>query len=393
MTVFFYTTKMKWEDIYCKSKLAVDKATSSLLGETGVVHEDEQLESIVDKLLDTEYMEGCLEERKRFNGKKAFLQMKRHGMWKKWIRIGVWASSAACVAIVCVLLLTFEKEPISSFEIANSEIQSVETKALLIRSDGQKVALGKGRQYLHEDGVVVVTADSVGLKYSSVDENTYDSLAVNRIEVPRGGMYMLKLSDGTHVWMNSDSWIEFPVVFSKKYREVKLGGEAYFDVAKNGSSPFVVKTLLGEVKVLGTEFNVKCYPEDALVATTLVEGRVSFANKNMQTVTLHPGEQATWGKEYSRTVVQKVNVDNFISWKENRLSFQRESLEKIMLILSRWYDIGFVFENERLKKLEFSGNLDKYTDIYTFLRLFEMGSNVHFEVQGKTVFIREKIFR
>ena len=135
---------------------------------------------------------------------------------------------------------------------------------------------------------------------------------------------------------------------------------------------------------------MKCYLEDAVVATTLVEGKVLFENKNNQVIILNPGEQATWGNEYGQTLVQKVNVDYFISWKENRLAFQRESLEKIMLILSRWYDLDFIFENEKLKKLEFSGNLDKYTDIYAFLRLFEMGANVHFEVKGKMVFIQEK---
>lgn len=381
---------MKWEDIYNKSKFVVDRLTSSLLDETDVMCKDEQLKAIVDKLQDSEYLEKCLESRKRFNAKKAFLDMKKRNMWNRWMRIGVWISSAACAIVVCILLLTIEKKPIPSLEVVCSEIQPVDKKALLIRSDGQKVVLGKDARYLQEGDAALVTVDSCGLKYSSVNEDSFDSLIINRIEVPRGGMYMLKLSDGTEVWLNSDSWIEFPVVFSKEYREVQLRGEAYFNVAKNTHSPFIVKTLLGKVKVLGTEFNMKCYLEEAVVATTLVEGKVLFENKNNQVITLNPGEQATWGNEYGQTLVQKVNVDYFISWKENRLAFQRESLEKIMLILSRWYDLDFIFENEKLKKLEFSGNLDKYTDIYAFLRLFEMGANVHFEVKGKMVFIQEK---
>ncbi len=384
---------MEWEDIYNKSKLVVDKVASSLLDGTEIVCKDEQLETLANKLIDVRYMKERLENRKCFNGKKAFLLMKKRDMWRRCVRIGIWTSSVACVVLGCVLLLTIKKGIVSSLAVVNAEIRSVEKKALLIRSNGQKVVLGKEEQCLQESDMAFVIADSIGLKYSSIHKYPYDSLVVNRIEVPRGGMYMLKLSDGTQVWMNSDSWIEFPVIFSTKCREIKLGGEAYFDVVKNNNSPFVVNTQLGQVKVFGTEFNVKCYPEDAVIATTLVEGSVLFVNKNVQAVTLNPGEQAIWGKEYSQAVVQKVNVDNFISWKENRLSFQGESLEKIMQTLARWYNVEFVFESSRLKKEKFSGNLDKYTDIKTFLRLFEMGANVHFEVQGRTVFIREKRLR
>ena len=202
-------------------------------------------------------------------------------------------------------------------------------------------------------------------------------------------MYLLTLSDSTRVWLNADSRLEYPLAFSGNMREVKLKGEAYFEVVKNAEAPFVVKTDLGDIKVLGTQFNVKCYPEEPVIATTLVSGKVSFTNPALSPATLRPGQQLTYKKGADRAVLRPVNVRNYVGWRENLLGFQSEPLENIMQVLSRWYDIQIIFENDRLKQLEFSGNLDKYTDIKTFFRLFEMGADVRFEIDDRTVYVRE----
>ena len=161
-------------------------------------------------------------------------------------------------------------------------------------------------------------------------------------------------------------------------------------MARDTSAPFTVRTARGDVRVLGTEFNVKCYADEGVMEATLVEGQVGLSEEGAGSVVLEPGEQAVVGEGVQGIAVREVNVQHYIGWKENRLSFQGETLEEIMQVLARWYDIEVVFEDDGLRGLEFSGNLDKYTDIDSFFRLFELGAEVRFERAGRTVYVRAK---
>ena len=160
-------------------------------------------------------------------------------------------------------------------------------------------------------------------------------------------------------------------------------------MVKDKSAPFIVRTESGNIEVLGTEFNIKCYSDETALVTTLVNGKVKFDDGINPSVILKPEEQLIFEKENSQSIVRKVNVNHYISWKDNRLSFQGETLDMIMKTLSRWYNVEVVFEDSTLKALEFSGNLDRFTDIQEFLSLFELGVNVKFEVKNRTVYIRK----
>ena len=236
----------------------------------------------------------------------------------------------------------------------------------------------------------MIAIDSTGVSYQALDAGAEKEVVRNTLLVPRGGMYFLKLADGTQVWLNSDSRLDYPAVFPEGKREVRLSGEAYFAVARDTASPFVVRTERGSVRVLGTEFNVKCYVEEEMIATTLVAGKVDVSDGEGDHVVLEPGKQAVEREGVPGIAVREVNVEHYIGWRENRLAFQNETLERIMGTLARWYDIDVVFEDNGLRALEFSGNLDKYTDIDSFFRLFEMGSDARFERRGRTVYVRLK---
>ena len=181
---------------------------------------------------------------------------------------------------------------------------------------------------------------------------------------------------------------KYPVVFAENERRIRLSGEGYFKVAKDTQAPFIVETDLGEIRVMGTEFNVKCYPDETIIATTLVNGKVSFINSEVPERILAPGQQLLFERGNQEAEIRQVNVCNYIGWKDNQLIFHKETLEEIMRILARWYDIEVVFENNDLKQLEFSGNLNKYTDIETFFRFFGIGANVRFQLSGRTVYIK-----
>ena len=381
---------MKWDEIHDQSRVAVDKAIESLLAEGKNVGKEEG--AIVNKLRDAEYVCKKLEKRKCYSGKDAFLRLKRQMERKKRLRVAMWMARAACMTIVCIILLQWKQIevvlPKTSMIAKQENILPAEMKAILVRADGEQVVLGKEHRNLEEIGNVLIAADSTGLEYNRLKQTTTDSAVFNQLIVPRGGLYLLVLSDGTRVWMNSDSRLKYPVMFSSNKREVILSGEAYFDVVKDKSAPFIVKTESGNIEVLGTEFNIKCYSDEDALVTTLVNGKVKFDDGINPSVILKPEEQLIFEKENGQSIVRKVNVNHYISWKDNRLSFQGETLDMIMKTLSRWYNVEVVFEDSTLKALEFSGNLNKFTNIQEFLSLFELGVNVKFEVRNRTVYVR-----
>ena len=161
-------------------------------------------------------------------------------------------------------------------------------------------------------------------------------------------------------------------------------GEAYFVVAK-GTKPFVVSTSRGDVRVLGTTFNVKAYEEDGAMAATLVEGKVRVA-KGEEGMDLAPGEQGT---VTAAGVMEKreVDVDEFVGWKKGIYVFKRQRLENIMRDLSRWYGVEVFFQNQALRALPFTGNLRRYEDINGFLDVLERTGELKYRINDNTVII------
>ena len=389
---------MKWDDLYDGSRAAAEDAVAGLLGEDARESEapagaEDAVRRVASRLQDGDYVASRLEERRRYDGARAYGRLLRGERRRRLRRLGVWTGVAACVAAAVGafwLLRGGGQELPPAVAEAETELLPGRMRAVLVKGDGEQVALGEpGRWELVEEGVRMA-ADSSGLVYVADGARGEGEAVMNTLLVPRGGMYSLELEDGTRVWLNADSRLEYPAVFPSGRREVSLSGEAYFAVARDTSAPFTVRTARGDVRVLGTEFNVKCYADEGVMEATLVEGQVGLSDEGAGSVVLEPGEQAVVGEGVQGIAVREVNVQHYIGWRENRLSFQGETLEEIMQVLARWYDIEVVFEDDGLRRLEFSGNLDKYTDIDSFFRLFELGAEVRFERAGRTVYVRAK---
>ena len=352
----------------------------------------ERMEDIVKHLRDSDYLARELKRRERYDYRKAFQDLKRGERRRGRLRILAAISGAACIFVAgCLLVFQWGGSERKAVEMSsNNLIQVRGMKAILVKGNGEELTLDERSLRVSGDNGAVLAVDSSGLQYEVADSLTEDTTVFNTLSVPRGGVYQLTLSDGTRVWLNSDSKLIYPVTFSGDVREVTLSGEAYFDVQKNAEKPFIVTTALGNVRVLGTQFNVKVYQEEASVITTLVSGSVSFGNEVVEETKLSPGYQLIFDKGGRKVDVKKVNVQHFVSWRDNQMSFQGESLESIMRMLARWYDVNVVFEDEELKQLEFSGNLDKYEDIGKFLKLFELGADVQFEIKNNVIQVRKK---
>lgn len=187
--------------------------------------------------------------------------------------------------------------------------------------------------------------------------------------------------------MNAGSKLLYPVRFVGKRRIVTLEGEAYFDVRKDEEHPFVVRTRFGEVTVLGTAFNINAYNDADACYTTLVYGKVNFSTPDQNTITLAPGEQAVAS---SRGIEKRaVDVNEYIGWAQGVYVFNNKRLGDIMKTFERWYDVHVYYEKESLRDLTYSGDLQRYGTINTFLNALELTGDIYYRINGRNILIYE----
>ncbi len=221
------------------------------------------------------------------------------------------------------------------------------------------------------------------------------------IIVPTGEKSQVILADGTNVWINSGSHFKYPVNFGSKSREVFLSGEAYFDVTKQKGKTFVVNTRDVRVNVIGTAFDVKCYPNETKTLTTVVRGLVRVENiSNNEKVYLKPYQMATVKikndqkleniepvKDNTQVEVRKVNPENIICWKDHLLVFYDESLEEMALKMERWYNLKIVILDEKLKKERFNGKFVKNETISQVLEAIKLTTPIKYKILNNEIII------
>jgi len=171
----------------------------------------------------------------------------------------------------------------------------------------------------------------------------------NTVETPLGMRSSLILPDSTKVWLNAGSKISFPVVFSNERRVVSLSGEAYFEVKKNKKWPFVVATKNVSVLVTGTTFNCNAYPENDQVQTVLVEGEVTIVNSSATSLkSLNAGELAVYDKKDGQIIKEKTDLQKYIAWKNGKLMFRDDKMDKVVEKLERWYNVEFIIADKEI---------------------------------------------
>ena len=185
--------------------------------------------------------------------------------------------------------------------------------------------------------------------YSEKNTRNQFTTVYNTVETPLGMRSNLTLPDGTRVWLNAGSKISYPVLFSNQIREVSLSGEAYFEVKKDKSWPFVVSTKNMNVMVTGTTFNCNAYPENDQVQTVLVEGEVTLANQSATEVsTINPGELAIFNNNNQQITKTKTDLQKYVAWKSGKLMFRDDKMNKVVEKLERWYNVEFEIEDPEI---------------------------------------------
>lgn len=305
--------------------------------------------------------------------------------------IVVWSSVVAVLCIGIGMSLWWREQKNSSLEqIGVVAVNKVDTKVKLVLSSGEEIDLmanGPGTVRL-EEGV----AENRGgrLVYVPIGKRVEKEI-LNRVLTTVGGEYMLQLSDGTKVWLNAVSELEFPLRFIGDERVVRLSGEAYFEVARDEAHPFVVEVEGMRTRVLGTSFNIQAYGNEQSVHTTLLSGKVQVEVEGSgETVILEPGMQAVWERKRQDIYKREVNVENAIAWRYGNFVFVEEDIEMIMRMLERWYDVEFVFEGSKQEKHTFNGSISRYDSLMAVLDMITFTGGPAFRQEGKVIYVIEK---
>ena len=312
--------------------------------------------------------------------------MRRNRRW--------WLVAAASVAILFggLAVYRYSKIPVS-LPLASEETSIYPGKrmARLITPSGETVLLDTLRQtdtqqmkWHNDQGRVVIQA--------ACGDANGDQPVYHCLEVPRGGEFSFLLPDSTTVFLNAESRLRFPDRFVPgSERIVYLSGEAYFDVKRDPRSPFLVCLEHSAVKVTGTSFNVKAYPDDTNEATTLISGTVSMGiGTTEQWIVLKPGEQGYYDATRKTLLQQTVDVNYYTAWKDGVFAFYRQPLEEVMKTLGCWYLFDTHYQNEALKSILYTGKINRHASIREVLHTFELMDELTFDIKGKEVIVRRK---
>ena len=350
-------------------------------------------EELFQRMLSSEHVEKSISRfvKTEEEEERGWWQLQQRARSGRSVRKIKWFPYAAAIVLILsvggVFYFSGDKEQTEILPIAKNEVQVPGSRAVLILPDGRKVDLENEvlrSDLAQSDSLLLVSARS--LKYRDIDSPDTTEI-FHTLEIPRGGEYLLTLSDGTMIYLNSESTLSFPVKFQGKERKVYLTGEAYFKVAKNTEHPFVVTAGELEVLVTGTTFGVRAYKDEKDIQTTLESGQVTVRVEG-KSVKLVPNKQVLFNKSTMGLEVRDVDVDVDLAWADGRLVYDNCPLEKILDDLGRWYNIDVFYSRDELRSYQFSLNMKKHEEFTQVLELIGKTGEVQFEIKDNTVIVK-----
>ena len=369
------------------SKIEVDQVVSYFQG----IKESSQLPSVEEvlELLDEKPILNEVVANRIEHSIIKEVQKDKKTSLKKKLQFWKYAAAAIFIGLITTTYVFKSNTSNTPLEVTPRIVNTIvpgKDKATLTLEDGSLISLEKGASFKTKNA----NSNGEQIVYQNAKSNP-SVIKYNYLTIPRGGQFSLKLSDGTEVWLNSESQLKYPVRFiEEETREVELVyGEAYFDVSPSTNhkgAKFKVLNNTQEIEVLGTEFNIKAYKDEVNIYTTLVEGKVAINTPNLKQL-LTPNQQSILDTQNNTLSVIKVDVLEVISWKEGVFSFINKPLKDIMKVLSRWYDVDIIFENKELESVEFIGTLNKNQSIDEVLSIMKSFSLNNYEIKGDTIIL------
>lgn len=358
--------------------------------------ESERNQQLYKRLRQKEHLYALIKEHNKIDSAEAWEKISRKinktdGRIKSIILSSLKYAAIFLVPLLIAAYLFFQRnthpDSVLSFNDLAEQIDKLEESSLIM-ADGTIINLSDKspeNSIVEIDGTHI-TKEKSEISYSKKDHDAPQKIQYNSLITPKTKVFNLTLSDGTKVWLNASSAIQYPTQFLSDTRRIYLTGEAYFEVVENISKPFIVSTSEMEVEVTGTSFNVMAYPNDNSVETTLVEGAVKVKVSN-HNIILEPGQQVQFERSSKNIEEKEVNTELYTSWRSGKYIFDYENLENVMTKLSRWYDVETAFKENGTDDLHFSGTLYKYEDIEQTLHIIELATNVKFELIENVIFV------
>ena len=277
-----------------------------------------------------------------------------------------------------------------------STIHSGRSYAILKVGDNKDIHLDRRTNFNFAENGITLECDSSGLKYKK--RNKLDSIRaginteINTLITPKSCDYSVTLSDGTKVWLNSESSLKYPAQFDDNKRIVQLEGEGYFEVAHNKNKPFIVRTNDVDVRVLGTKFNVNSYPKEEKIITTLVEGHVKVLLSEIdEDIDLLPGMQTIYDRKNQKFKVNNnVNTDLITAWHRGYFMYDKASLEDILEDMSKWYDFEVIYTDKQCRDILFTCEFRRYSEFSQIIEFFNMTDKINIKVSGNVIFVSKK---
>lgn len=304
--------------------------------------------------------------------------------------IGVAASLLLITGVSLFLLLDdTPSQDSSSMNISGvkqsrlDDIHYGSTKAVLTLSNGSTVSFS-------DTTLSYPDASDSGLHRYVSENNAVEEL---NLSVPKGGEFKITLEDSTEVWLNADSRLIYPSVFGTGERRVKVSGEAYFSVHHEEDRPFYVDTNDQTIRVYGTTFNVRNYPDDNLAYITLETGSIALSRPGVVhggEVVMSPGHHATYDKDSERMSMTVVDPAVISSWRHGKFVFENQPLRCIMRDLSRWYDFDYEFADSDIEEIIFLGSIPRYSDFTIAVSIIEKCSDLRISIRDGKVYIQRK---
>lgn len=309
---------------------------------------------------------------------------RRDKIWPIW---QVWSAAILLLAISISVLFYFYKRDTSHSSIGSDTLVNHDSmpspgsnRATLVWADGSSIELS-GRH----SGLIV----GGELSYEDGSQLSEAKTTYATLKTPKGGQYRIELPDGTKVWLNAASSLQYPAHFDGDQRKVILSGEAYFEVAHNTKQPFVVETARQHLSVLGTVFNINAYEDEERTTTTLLEGKVALQSRNNmeKPILLDPGKQSILLADEFKVIA--VDKQEAVGWKDGKFVFNGSDIYAVMRQIERWYDVEVIYEGD-MSDILFTGTLSRFADIRTVAEKLELTREIKLTIQGRRITVRKR---
>lgn len=223
------------------------------------------------------------------------------------------------------------------------------------------------------------------IRKNSLKEHQKESVLMQTISSRQGMVAQVELADGSRVWLNSGSVLQAPTLFNGDLREVKLSGEAFFEVKKNIKQPFRVLTKGINIDVLGTSFNVVSYDDEQQSEVVLVEGKVELSSEKKGHMekqgVLRPGQRAVYREDIQKIELEDVAVDKYIAWREGNLIFQDDKMEDVVKRLSRWFNVDIIINDPEIKNYIYKATF-RNESLTQVLNLLKISAPIDYTIEG-----------